>query len=505
MSDPPASDIPEQAHYADTLARGSALAFASQAVGGICTTAIVLFLTRHLGPSTYGIYALALSIVAMFLLPSDFGISASLPRFIAEHRGDRSTVADLLADAIRLKLLGALVFGGGIAALASVIAGAYGEPSLAWPLRFAAIVMVGQGFLFMLSGVFGALRRQGPLLAMNTAESVTELSATVALVLLAGGATAAAAGSAMGYMLGTAAGFVLAARLLGRRMFGRGLRPQQHARRIAGYASSLLIVDGAFTAFGQVDLLLIGAFLTSSAVGFWQAPLRLILLLSYPGLALTSAVVPRLARSAKHVPEIATFAGAIRGLIVLMAAICAVTTVWASPIVRLALGPSFAMSAEVLRALAPFVFLSGLGPLISGGMNIAGIARRRIPITVATVLVNLGLDLVLIPRIGILGAAIGTDVAFLIYVPAHFLYCRQALGLPLRPVAITLARSLLAGVAMGLVLLAFGYHRLTIAEAVVGSVAGVAVFVAVLLATREISIAELTRARRFVTRSSAHE
>lgn len=502
MNRPAGSGAPESVGLGDTVARGSALAFASQIVGGVCTTAIVLFLTRKLGPGAYGVYALALSIAALFLLASDFGISASLPRFIAENRRDLSTVAELLADAIRLKLLGALIFGGGIAALAGVIAGAYGEPSLIWPLRFAALVMVGQGFLFLLSGVFGALRRQGLLLAMNTTESLTELGATVALVLLAGGATAAAAGCAIGYTLGTAAGLVLAARVLGRKMFGRGLVPRRHARRIAGYAAPLFIVDGAVTAFAQVDSLLIGAFLTSSAVGFWQAPLRLIVLLGYPGLALTSAVVPRLARSADHQPETRTFAGAIRGLMILMAAACAVTTVWASPIVRLALGPSFGMSADVLRALAPYIFLSGIGSLVSGGMNIAGLARRRIPIAIATVLVNLGLDLVLIPRIGILGGAVGTDIAYLIYVPAHFLYCRQTLELPLRPIAITLTRALLAAVAMGLVLLAFGYHRLTIADALLGSIAGVATFAAVLLATREVSPAELTRTWRFITRSS---
>ena len=44
-----------------------------------------------------------------------------------------------------------------------------------------------------------------------------------------------------------------------------------------------------------------------------------------------------------------------------------------------------------------------------------------------TVLINLGLDVALIPRVGVVGAAIGTDVAYLLYVPAHFLICRSEL------------------------------------------------------------------------------
>jgi O-antigen/teichoic acid export membrane protein len=480
--------------------RGTALAFGAKLVGGLFTAAIVVFLSRRLGPTGYGVFALALSVATLVELPSDFGIAVSLPRFIAEHRDDRQTVIELLADAIRLKLLGSVIVAGALAALAGAIATAYHTPGLSGALRGMAIALVGQSFVFLFAGVFGALRRQKLSLIMNLAESAMELTATVVLVLLAGGATAAAFGCAVGYAFGAATGVVLAVRLVGSGMLRGGLLPRRHARRIATYAGAVFIVDGAFTAFGQIDAVLIGGFLSATSVGLWQAPLRLIVFLMYPGQAVAMAVVPRLARSARREREIRPFTAALRLMIVVMSAITAVTMAWAGPIIRIVLGSSFATSAGVLRALAPYVFLSGLVSLVSGGMNIIGAARRRIPFAIATLLVNLVLDLILIPRIGVLGGAVGTDVAFCIYVPAHLFYCRRALGIALRPIALTLARGLLAGSAMGLVLFSFGTDHLSLLAVVLGATLGAAAFAAVLLLTRELSPADLRRARAALRR-----
>ena len=60
--------------------------------------------------------------------------------------------------------------------------------------------------------------------------------------------------------------------------------------------AALVIVDGAFTIFSAIDVLLIGAILSVSAVGLFQAAYRLAGLLYFIGLPLRSAVSPRLSR-----------------------------------------------------------------------------------------------------------------------------------------------------------------------------------------------------------------
>jgi O-antigen/teichoic acid export membrane protein len=147
-------------------------------------------------------------------------------------------------------------------------------------------------------------------------------------------------------------------------------------------------------------------------------------------------------------------------------------------------------STTVLRALAPFVFLSGFGTLVSLSANYLGEARRRLPVAVVTVLINLVLDLVLVPRIGVLGGCIGTDVAYALYAPAHLVICRRTLGLDLRPAARTFLRTILAGCALTGILLLFGDSLSRFWLTGLGGLAGVAVFAAVLWVTREVSVSE---------------
>ena len=97
------------------------------------------------------------------------------------------------------------------------------------------------------------------------------------------------------------------------------------------------------------------------------------------------------------------------------------TIVWAGPITDLVLGDEFAESADVMRALAPLTFLFGIAPIVSVAVNYLGEARRRIPIAIAALVANFVVSIVLLYEIGVVGSAIGADVAYLIYVPGALL------------------------------------------------------------------------------------
>jgi hypothetical protein len=91
-------------------------------------------------------------------------------------------------------------------------------------------------------------------------------------------------------------------------------------------------------------------------------------------------------------------------------------------------------------------------------------------------------------------------VAYGFYVFAHLWICKRLVGLPLRPVARDFARCLAAAGAMAGVMALFGTERLNALEIVTGGIAGIAVYLAVLLATRAVTVAELRAARAAVAR-----
>ena len=472
-----------------SITRNTVLSLGVQLTGAAFTAILVIVLTRRLGTHGYGVFALALGIVSLVLLPSDFGISTSAARFVAEHRDQPERIRTVMADGFRLKFSISLIVSVLLAALAGPIASAYGIPAAAWPIRAMSLALFGNS-VYLMAVVFTAIGRIDFQLRVAFAESAIELIASLALVLAGAGATGAAFGRAIGYLAGGTVTVVLLVRALGPGILPTRATFGHDARRIAGYAGILLVVDGAYTAFTQIDVLIIGAYLGASSVGIFSAPVKLTVLLAYPGSAVGFGVAPRLARGPSGKTNVQAFTTGLRILLIVQAAITAFILGWAPLLVRVALGPRYHESASVLRALSPYIFLSGFGALVSISANYLGEARKRVPVAAVTVLINCVMDLLLVPRIGVLGGAWGTDAAFALYCPAHLVICQRALHLDLHPTLVTFARTALAGAALTGVLFLFGDSLHHLWMTALGGVLGVVVFAVVLWITREVTVSE---------------
>jgi stage V sporulation protein B len=484
----------------ESIPRSATYAFAVQLTTAAFTAILTLYLVRALGPAAYGVFALALATAGLIAVPADLGISPSTSRFVAERRGNRSAVAAVISAGFKPKLA--------TAALASVVlfvasgwlASLYHAESLTWPLRAAALAFFGQTLMLFFQRTFIGQARIGPNLRIQVLESSVETGASIALVALGAGATGAMFGRAAGYLVGGAFALAITVRLVGRTAVKLGGGFGIDSRRIIRYAGPLMIVDGAYTVFSQIDVVLIGLLLNTTGVGLFQAPNRLTTLLGYPGQALANAVAPRLARQEGGEPSLRPLTSAIRYLIIVQGALVAPLLVWARPIVDLLLGSRYGKSAEVLQILTPYVFLMGISPVVSLAANYLGIATRRIPIVLSTVALNVVIDIALIPRIGIIGGAIGTDIAYTFYVVGHLWICKTAVGLSLRPIAIVLLRATIAAAAMAGVLFAIGTTGITLVEWVLGAVGESLAYTAALIATREVSGAELRLVWNFAGR-----
>ncbi|HEX8053656.1 MAG TPA: oligosaccharide flippase family protein [Thermoleophilaceae bacterium] len=482
--------------------RNTLLALMTQLVTGLFTAVLTIYLVRALGPREFGVLSLAIGIGTVLLLPSDFGISGSASRFIAERFPDRPAIAAIMADALRLKLAIGAIVSIALLATAGLIADAYGEPELGWPIRWMAIAVFGQSMVGFFRYAFLSMRDAGTGFRIVAGESAVEAAATIGLVVLAGGAASAAAGRAIGYTFGAILAGSLAARLLGRAAFSRSRRLADARRRLARYAGALFAIDVAFSASVQMAPLMIGGFLGAREVGLFTAPSRLMILLQYPGLALANGVGPRMARGEDHEPETRLFTTAFRYLIVLQALLLVPIVAWADPIVDLLLGSEFSESADLLRQLTPYIFSSGLAAILASGLTYLGEAKRRLPIAIGDVFLTAGLTAGGLATIGLSGAAYAADIVSVLYVGVHFWIIRGLVDLPLRPLLLALVRGLLAAAAAAGVLVLFGTDDLAVWEWVAGGAGALLAFTAVVVLTREVSLGELRSMVALVARRS---
>jgi O-antigen/teichoic acid export membrane protein len=485
---------------ADSISRNAAFAVVTRLTTATITAFIAIFLGRELGPQVYGYFALAMAIGTVATFLADLGITGATPRFLAERRHNRPAVAAVLGDALRLKAMAAVPVSVGLFVLAGPLTKAFDAPDAMWALRGISIAVLAQGFFLFVLATFEALGRIAINLRVVALESVLEGSSIVVLVLLGAGASGAAFGRAIGYSVGAGIALAFVWRVVGRPRLGgaavSGLRP----RDIARYAGALLIVDALFRAFAQSNVLLIGAILGGGrAVGLFDLPMQIAWFLHYPAGAISTAIAPRLVRRPDGEPEIEIFITGMRYIVALQGIFLAPIVVWGEPIMVTLLGSEYSESGEVLQALAPFVLLSGPALLASLGVNYLGAARRRVPLAIAVLIINVGLALVLIPEIGIVGGAIGTDVAYAVWVPAHLLILRQLLDMPLRPVALGFARAILSAGVACLPLLALGTDP-GLAVLVLGGLIACLVYLVALRLTGELTSADIARMREVAGR-----
>lgn len=488
----PSAQVPDEERVeARSITHNTLFSLYAQMFSSVVTAGLLIFVARLLGPHEFGILSIAMSFVGLLLLPSDFGISQSASRYAAEHRDNRDEVAEVVASALRLKLYLALGATVALILLAAPIASAYNEPELVWPLRALALVLLGQNMMNLYGGVLIALGRSDGAFVIVMLKSVAEAVATIAAVLVVAGGTEAALGRGVGFAVGAAASFVIGARIVGRRAVGLGGHERTSTGRVARYAGAVFLIDAAFALFQQIDTLLIGAYLTTAAAGLFQAPIRLIEFFRYPSQAIANGVAPRLAGRDDEQRDVEPFWRGLRYTIVFQTLLIAPCAIWPGPIIELLLGSEYAESANALRVLTPFIFLLGIGTLLSIGINYLGEAGRRIPIAIGAVAINVVLDVILIPKMGIEGAAVGTDVAFAFYVAGHVWVCRRLIGFPVRAIARTTARSLVAAAAMAALLVAIGTGDVSIVATIGGLAAAGVVYAVAIVATRELPFSEV--------------
>lgn len=467
--------------------RNLAFAFGMQGTTVAFTAVLTLVLIRALGAVEYGEFAIALAIGGLVLLPADLGISASAARFLAETRDDPRAREATAAAALRLKLAVSTIVTIALWLLAPVISSAYDQPALTWPLRGVALAVFGQSILRLCTTCASSQQRNAVAFRLTLAESAMETVASIGLVVLGAGASGAAFGRATGYLFGAVLGVLALARVLGVSPVRLLRRPSDGGarRRIARYAGAVALVDMSWALFSQIDILLIGAILGSTAAGVFQAPMRILTLAAYPGIAIGSTVGPRLVRSGGGRPhDSGALLRAARLLLVGQSLAAAFAIAWAMPLTHVVLGHDYDNSATVLAVLAPYLLLGGLAPLLSNAIDYVGGTRRRVMVAVVALLANTVLDLILLPTVGVVGAAIGTDVGYAIFVAGHVVVASRVVGFGLGSLALSTARCLAAAATATGVLLAAA--TLGPAGYVLGAVGAVLAFGIVLAVLGEI-------------------
>jgi O-antigen/teichoic acid export membrane protein len=418
----------------DRQLRGSSLLLLGRGLSLALNMLIQVLIVRALSKGEYGAFTYALSLVVFWQAIVMFGLDRAIGRFVPiyheEEAYDKIFGVILMALGVVVGLGAALVVFGWT--LRGFLGGSLIDDPQAVTLVAILMALACFGALdSLLLGLLGVFGRPRAIFFRTYVLAPGLRLAVVAVVLLSGsGVVYLAAGYVAAAALGIAIYFwvlfrVLAAEgLLGR--FGPR-RLTFPVREVFSLTLPLLTTDLLYVAMLSSDAIILGHYHGAVAVGEFRviqpaAALNELVLASFT--VLYTPLAARLfARRDGDAIRTLYWRTAV-WIATISFPIFALTLTAAGPVTTLLYGDRYAASATFLSILAVgYYFQAALG-FNGTTLMVFGKTRYITVLNVAAMGINLALNLVLIPRYGALGAAVGTTGTFV----AHNLLKQVALG-----------------------------------------------------------------------------
>lgn len=405
------------------LARGGVASLAGAAVSAVANFALVVVIAHYVTQAQAGIFfgatSLFLIVETLLRLGADVGVVYFLARWKALDTPER--VRPTLVAALAPVAIGCIAAAVAMALLAPWLADLIGDDrhtSVGLLRLLAAVLPVAALYDVAIAATRG-LGRMGPTVVIEKILRPVAQVVLAAIVLLAG----SVAGLGPAWALPYVAAAVLTAWSLQRalRRLGHAARPTAQQVRDSGHVFWAFTLPRAVAGAAQIvlqrlDIVLVAALRGPRDAAIYTAATRFLVLGQFVSQAIAAPVQPRLSAAvagrdralARELYQVST-----TWIVLLSWPMFATVAVYASFYVGL-FGPGYRSGIPVVVLLALAMLVAAAVGVVDAVLLMAGRTTWNLATTLGALVVDVVLDLLLIPHLGIIGAAIGWAGAILV-------------------------------------------------------------------------------------------
>jgi O-antigen/teichoic acid export membrane protein len=386
------------------LARHTGMYGIGTIVGGLSRAALVPIIARYLPAEEYGKASVVFIFISLLAIVSELGLSSGLIKFVSEAQSDAERRA-VVSTAIR----GSLVFCIPIGVLCVVLKDSLSGILLGSP-QYGSLVVIG---------VAGGLGNAVLQIGLAFERALARSSRYVFYTLLKGGLALSLSAvlvmalkeGALGLIVGSAVppaviGLIIYGRLLGRCGAAIGGRL---LRSLLDFGVPLVPMNLAMWVLAYSDVYLLRRLVPGgsglSEVGLYQYAHEICLLMVLPITSFNLAWPQFIFANHSRPGAAEMFARVHRYLAFGLTALALLISVFACDIIRLVGSPRYMGSAEVIPLLAGSLVFYGFSIAFASGLYITGRTRTLAGVVGACALLNVVMNIAVIPHWGKIGAA----------------------------------------------------------------------------------------------------
>jgi O-antigen/teichoic acid export membrane protein len=393
-----------------TIARGAGVVFFGTLVGSVLRYLFQIAIARTLGPDSFGVFSLGFTLFRWISIIAELGLLSGVVRYVALFRAgeDAERVKGTIILALRLVFLSST----GLALMLFLVAGPiarglFHEPDLAGVLRwFALAIPFTTPATVMLFAIQGFKIMEYTIVVKEIVSPLGRLVLLLVLFLLGGQLHGAVATYALVALLATGLGYRYLTKTFPPLSKG-ALRPVYAPKEILTFSYPILLVQVLTFANLWMDSTFLGYFRTSQEVGIYSAAQRtafLSTLIMQSFNAIFSPVISGLWAEERYDELGHHYRSVAKWIFTVNLPICLAVLLFAEPLMGI-FGSGFAQGATSLRILSVgWLLMSATGPanrtIVMSGRSKLNLANALFAFTL-----HVALNLLLVPRHGIVGAA----------------------------------------------------------------------------------------------------
>jgi O-antigen/teichoic acid export membrane protein len=416
------------------LARGAIGSFVVKILGAAIAFGLHILLARLLGVTQYGIYIYALTWINILVVASLLGLNTSLVRFIASYKAQERW--GLLRGIIRRSTQFGVVFSLVISGIGVIVvltlrnrigqdeAATFGVALILLPVL--VLVRLREASLRALKRV---ARSELPFRIIRPLLLAAVVSGLYLYLRQSLQATQAMTGNLIAVFVALLIGTVWLFKELPQQV--RDAQPVYAEKEWLRVSLPLLLIDGMLVVLKQTDIIMLGAIRGPDEAGIYSAASRISNLVVFALAAINAILAPMISElyitgKIKELQRIVTLAAQAIFVFTMMFSIILAgfgkfaLSLFGAEFVVTYVPLLILLSGQIVNALAGSV---GLIMIMTGHQNQAG------AIVAVSAAVNVILNALLIPLIGLVGAAISTTFTMVLWNIAMLVYVQRRLGI----------------------------------------------------------------------------
>lgn len=420
---------------------------------------IHFILPRLITKEQFGIYQVVVGVVSVINAVIITGTYQAVSKRVSE---DETNAGSVKSTALKLQVL----IGGGASLLfflaAPVVAKFLGDERLVSYLRLASLITLSYSFYAVFTGYFNGRKEFLKQASLDMSYSTFKLAFIVLLVWMGLGV----AGGIGGFALAAASVLALSVIVAGKSDRMRQVR----VKDLLQFQSYLLLFTLAINLLQKTDLILIKALsstdplVSSENAGSYGAAVNVANITYQVIISATFVIFPLISQSTFARDRERTQAyvsNTLRYTLMVMALSATLFSANASGVLSLVYLPSYQAGAAALEIVAFGMLLFGLLYVATTMISASGHPAASLRIGLGALTISAALNWLLIPRYGLIGAAVATTAAMLVGAVVACAYLWRKFGV-LMPVWSAVRIAVCAGAVYGASLLFFTSSKLLI-------------------------------------------